>query len=771
MLTNWTPIVRPPIDGEVVDQKTIGRSLVALQQRTEFLYERLNDFSAQNGKLVIQNAKLGDSVSVGDWVYYNSSSSRYEKAIAEGELDPMYNSYRATARTFVVGLCVSVEFTGDLGSILMSGWINDIVALGIPSVSQLLEDPSVGFSPGRYYLSRKNPGKMTNLGGAPLVQLGFFSEKECFVAPLQKDIFESHTHYKFSLASRPAASQNTLGTGWVSHTDSNSKTHKYVDYFYSSNSAYSTDVAMCIKGNGTTNTYGDEFRIDIYKDSNNKMVRRIVYGAALEFNLPESTTSTMSVLPAVDYPLYGQWVDIDGTGMSISFIKKGAMSSGSYTTTLVNDLSLLPAGPLHKFCVYLPQDTIGWTNVNQFDGLYTSSSIYRYLREYDIPLNAVWPPVPTESVSITNNGIGLVALQDFICFPQDLMWNIGLYNSLKTYSPWAHDYSARGTYTPDQQYEKNLELFFSKANISTARPIVLTLQSATPAIQVFDCFTGDPSNSGNLSLDLRLDLNLLNGPNSKKCISSIDPVSQKFVSSGLVSKLTAGNGIKITETGSSGALQGNYGELTIENDSTENSGEVSIVSLKNAKESLFNGVTPCVLFLPPSNAKCEIVSKIKIPKQTLPAGAVPKLSISGLVFGSENTSVNKTAVFKSTHFVLRKSSNISYFDDKDGNNNAFAVQYWRVEFNGNVANVVHMDEYPNPSSLLLFETFNGSEIIQQPLTSMELTTGTINQEPGQYIQPEDTILTIIKRISSSSSIVDDYDGEVGFTGINWTFNV
>ena len=82
MLTNWTPIVRPPIDGEIVDQKTIGRSLVALQQRTEFLYERLNDFSAQNGKLVIQNAKLGPSVTVGDWVYYNTSSSKYEKAIA-----------------------------------------------------------------------------------------------------------------------------------------------------------------------------------------------------------------------------------------------------------------------------------------------------------------------------------------------------------------------------------------------------------------------------------------------------------------------------------------------------------------------------------------------------------------------------------------------------------------------------------------------------------------------------------------------------------------
>lgn len=771
MLTNWTPIVRPPIDGEKVDQQTIGRSLTALQQRTEFLYERLNDFSAQNGKLVIQNAKIESNISVGDWVYFNSSSGKYEKAIAEGELDPVYNSYRATARTFVVGICIHVEFTGNLGSILMSGWIKDITSIGISNVSQMLEDPSVGFSTGRYYLSRKKPGKITKIGGAPLVQLGFLSNKECFISPLQKDIFESHTHYKFKLANKPAASQNTSGTGYVSHTGTNSKTYKYVDYFYSKN-LLTTDVLMCIKGNGTTNIYSGspELRIDIYKDITNKMVRRIVYGTGLDFDLPESTTPSMPTLPLINWPSYGQWVEIDGTGISVSFVKKGVNSLSAYTTTLDNDLSTIPPSATDKFCVFMPQDTIGWTNVNMFDGLYTSSSIYRYIREYDTPLNAVWPPVPTESVSITNNGIGLVSLQDFVCFPQELMWNVALYDATKTYSPWAHDYVARGLYVPDEQYEKNLELFFSKANISTARPIVLTLQSATPAIQVFDCMTGDPGNSGNLSLDLRLDLNLIKGPNAKDCISSIDPVTQKFMLSGLVSKLTAGSGIKITETQTPG-VSGNYGELTIETSSTENSGEVSIVSLKNAKESLFNGVTPCVLFLPPGNTKCEIVSKIKIPKQVFPAGAVPKLSISSLVFGSENTSTTQVAVFKSTHFVLRKGSNISNFDDKDGNINAFAVQYWTISISGNTANIIMADQYPSASSLVSFETFSGPTAVPQSLASADLVMGKINGLDNKFIESEDVVLTTIKRVASVSSIFDNYTGDIGFTGINWKLNI
>mgnify|MGYP000607069318 CR=1 FL=1 len=93
------------------------------------------------------------------------------------------------------------------------------------------------------------------------------------------------------------------------------------------------------------------------------------------------------------------------------------------------------------------------------------------------------------------------------------------------------------------------------------------------------------------------------------------------------------------------------------------------------------------------------------------------------------------------------------------------------KFNGNISNIIQTDEYPNPSSLLLFETFNGSTTVSQPLSSIELTSGKINQIDNQFIQPEDTILTTIKRISSSLSILDDYEGDVGFSAINWTFSV
>jgi len=99
MANTWVPLIKPPIDGEPINQETESRPIKALQQRTDFLFERLNDFSAQNGKLVIQNVRVSSDVEVGDWVFFNNESQKYEKAIAEGVFDTETNQYKASDRT------------------------------------------------------------------------------------------------------------------------------------------------------------------------------------------------------------------------------------------------------------------------------------------------------------------------------------------------------------------------------------------------------------------------------------------------------------------------------------------------------------------------------------------------------------------------------------------------------------------------------------------------------------------------------------------------
>lgn len=766
MANTWVPLIRPPMDGEPINQETESRPIKALQQRTDFLFERLNDFSSQNGKLVIQNVRVSVDVEVGDWVYFNNDTQKYEKAIAEGVFDDNLNQYTASARTFVVGLCI--QKNQSLGSILMSGWIRDIKDFEIVNVRQMLEDSNEPFTPGRYYLSRKKPGKMTSVGGAPIVQLGFFTEKEAFVQPLQKDIFESHIHYKFELESKPSASQNISRTGWV---DINGV--KYVDYFYSSNRSQDDvpEFIMCIRGDGSAPQITQDFRIDITRTLDNEIAFGAVYGQLLDFDDPDS--GNVQLISKVSIPSYGEWISIPTTGFQISFVK----ASGIYSTgnSLQDDFSELSVDGVDKFCIYYPSDIYGWTNVNPFDGRYTRGTKYRYLREFNKRVNAVWPPVPTESASITNNGIDLTPLKDFKCYPQDLLWIPGTFDDTenKTNSPWPHDYIARRIDTdadPSESFSKNLQLYFSRANISTARPLVLSLQSFTPAIQVVDCFTKEESTIGNLALDLRLDLNTVDGPDADKCFSSIDPDTQKFVTSALVSRLVAGPGIEIKN---SSGVSSETGKLIVSSSTIQSSGEISVVSLKNAKESLYNGIVPCITFLQPSAAKCQIVAKIKIPNQIIPESSGMKLFLSSSIFGS--TSVSSTnvynALFKTSYFVLPsnlgvppRSSwsdfNVNYLDDSS-DDTCFDIKYWNARFTNYLANTIGKEQFPTASSIIPLN--DNSDLF--------VFSGKINNIINQKIRPGDSIYVMIERISSLEDNGDTYPGDISFLDINWRTEV
>jgi hypothetical protein len=759
MSQNWTPLVRPPSDGELVNQAVAGRAIQSLQQRTDFLYQRLNEFSAQNGKLVIQQARLEPSVVVGDWVYYDADTDRYAKAIAEGEYDNQLKQYYASKRSYVVGICITVS--GSLGSILLGGWIEDLSKLGI-SPEQMLESTqaSSSFTPGRYYLSRIQPGKMTKIVGAPIIQLGFINTRAAFIFPQQKDIFEAHVHHRFKLSAKPSSSQNTSGTGWMGISG-----RQFVDNFRSKASPETStrNIQISLKGNGGTPSpaYGNLFRIEIYRPTTNDLGYKIVCGSTLDIDDPDSG-SVLALGTFSTWPSYGDWVEIPQTGVSIAFFRvdRFPFSITAYTASLEQDIKNASVGIKvlqDSYNVFYPQDLKGWTNINPFSGEYTSGTNFRYLREFDDNLNAVWPPTPPSSTSITNNGITLEIDQDFKCFPQDLLWIPNQYTSSKTYSPWPHNYVARNAPAIDPDLDKSLELYFSKANIDTSRPLVLTLQSATPAIIVRDCLTDKTSTTGDLELDLRLDLNTVDGPDSNVCFSSIDAVTQRFKKSSLVSRLRAGTGIRISQIDNPNAISPENGPLVISSTNIQSSGEVSIVSLKNAKESLHKGITPCVLFLSPTTTKCEIVSKIKIPQQDL--GGIIQLKINSSMFGSKASGSPSYALFKAVHYVLRNGININQFFETPTDGNFFARQYWRVTFSSYNSYSVFQNVFPDEQTKI-----NN--------TSLILQNGTIGSQASQNLLPGDVILSVIERVSSiDGGFVDTYDGDVGITGINWEIDI
>jgi hypothetical protein len=140
---NWPSVIVPPQDGEPVDNQTTARAHESLSDRTEYLKQRLVDYSSSNGRILIPSVLLESEVSIGDAVYYNPLDNVYGQAIAEGTIDAETGLLSSTPRTFAIGICVTRS--GNYGDILVSGASNllsdflvELITLVLNSLSLLL---------------------------------------------------------------------------------------------------------------------------------------------------------------------------------------------------------------------------------------------------------------------------------------------------------------------------------------------------------------------------------------------------------------------------------------------------------------------------------------------------------------------------------------------------------------------------------------------------------------------------------------------------------
>lgn len=749
MAKTWTPLVLPPRDREPVDQKTTARSIDALTKRTEYLRQRLEEFSAQNGKIVIQNAKTDSQVGVGDWVYFDDSADRYRKAIAEGELDQSTGTYVATKRSFVVGVCIDKE-SSQIGTILSFGWVGDLADYSIDPENMLEDLIGEEFTPGRYYLSRKTPGKMTKTPGSPLVQLGFFTEDFAFISPIQKDIFESHFHYEFPLASKPSASQNFSMSGWSNVGNASGK--RWVDYFNDNTSGDSPVIIMSVKKNANEASY-EECRVDLFRrSSDSRLGIEINSGSGLDHDDPQSTGTITG--HNMDWPEYGEWIEIPETNLSVSFSRTDA----TYSDSLEDDAASILTATTDRYKVFLPNDLVGWTNANHFDTDTPTNAFYRYIVEDDSSLDSVWPPVPLAAGNVLNNGIHLVLDQDFVLSNQNIFWIPSTYSSSRTVSPWPHDYNAESTHVPNAAYARNIQVHFTKSGINNARNVVLSLKSINPALKITDCFTGSDAQAGHLNIDLQLQLNTLEEilTDVQTTIYRIDPATQKFQLSNVVTMLDAGSGIQISRT-NGGA--GSSGRLTVSRKDLKFEGDVSIVSLKNAKEDLYRGVVPYVYFLTPGT-KCQLISRVKVPNQDIPNDKVIDLGIWGRVFGTVpvGSGQNQVAVFKAVHYVVRAGTNLNDLVE----NKAFLKQEWTIQLDSYSSYDILAAEYPNVGSL----TTDPSTI------TIKNSEATWPDGAGEHLEAGDSILTVLERVQQDTlGNADNYQGNIGITGLRWSIDL
>lgn len=213
--------VRHVQDGEPVNASVTSRPTQALQAQTQYLYELL--MAAEAGKaLVHRGVTVEAAAQVGQPVFWNATTCRYELAMAGVESDPVAGVLRATPASDTLGL-VLAKGPGPTDA--------DVVLMGVVTFDSLAAAIDGPVSPGRYYLSAAEPGKLVQQRPPASVAVCYVygtmttceTQVTVFVLPQMRDFLEDHIHYQFALAAQPAGDHVVAepdGTHTIANPDS-----------------------------------------------------------------------------------------------------------------------------------------------------------------------------------------------------------------------------------------------------------------------------------------------------------------------------------------------------------------------------------------------------------------------------------------------------------------------------------------------------------------------------------------------------------------------
>jgi hypothetical protein len=196
--------------GDPVSAGRVNAPLNQLDRNSRHLYDLFQ--TSGNGSTVYARQQTVEAeAAVGMPVYLAGQS--FVRAMAVAEPDPVTGVVRTADSTQVWGI-VANKINATLADILLFG-------VATVDLSQAVDGT---VSPGVYYLSGSNPGKLVRQRPPVSVAvLRLTSGGQVFVSPQFVDFLDRHTHYQFALACQPAGTTQPPAEGALhTLTDGNS---------------------------------------------------------------------------------------------------------------------------------------------------------------------------------------------------------------------------------------------------------------------------------------------------------------------------------------------------------------------------------------------------------------------------------------------------------------------------------------------------------------------------------------------------------------------
>lgn len=212
MSGNWLHNIRHVTPGEPVDAGVVNRPDRTLEDRTDYLKDRL-DASDAGRALFDVDATIASDVLPGQPVFWNHVAQRYERALVATEVDTATQAIVVLPSAECVGMCLRKK-AADRG---------DIVLRGLVTFENLNASVGQTVAPGRYFLSASEPGKLTKQQPPITVSVCYVQgpRDNCsdalrvIVMPQLRDYTNDHTHYRFDLIAAPAGTGQAVSNNKV----------------------------------------------------------------------------------------------------------------------------------------------------------------------------------------------------------------------------------------------------------------------------------------------------------------------------------------------------------------------------------------------------------------------------------------------------------------------------------------------------------------------------------------------------------------------------
>jgi hypothetical protein len=188
--------------GSPVSAQNVNTPLQQLAAAITLLYNSVQATN-QGSTLYVRGQTVEAAALVGMPVWFNSTTQRFERALAATVTDPDTGIVSAAPSAQVWGIVVD-KANATLADILLVGFATlDISAAVTGSIVS-----------GVYYLSTTTPGMLTSSRpAAPIAVLRATGLGQVYVLPTFVDILDNHVHYQFSLYCLPAGTTSPPAPG------------------------------------------------------------------------------------------------------------------------------------------------------------------------------------------------------------------------------------------------------------------------------------------------------------------------------------------------------------------------------------------------------------------------------------------------------------------------------------------------------------------------------------------------------------------------------